>query len=75
MDKRIGLMGPMAVDPIGGTCHIEMKRSELEGSWIIQTGEAMNIGFILVLVLTGGVIWDIFWMILRKKSHLHAMVK
>ena len=56
MDRRIGQMGPMAVDPIVGTHQIEMIQLRVSGSWIHQTSEGMNKFTILVLVLIGIVI-------------------
>ena len=79
-------MGHVEVDPIVGTGQIEMTRSGMSGSWILRKGGVMDIGTILVMVLKGimviiviilkgGVIGDIFRMSSRNKSHLHSMGK
>jgi len=63
---------------------MERTRSEMEGPWILRIGGVTDTGIILVLVLTGimiviiiiltgGVIRDILWMILRNKIHLNSM--
>ena len=74
-------MGHMVVDLMVGTRLIGMERKEMEGSWTRHIGEVMEIGSILVLVLTStmviiiiilteGVIGDIFQMRTRRLSHL-----
>ena len=79
-------MGLVEVDPIVGTSQIEMTRVGMSGSWILRKGGVMDIGTILVLVLKGimviiviilkgGLIWDIFRMSSRNKIHLHLMGK
>ena len=76
----------MVVGILVGIGQIEMTQSDMEISWIIQIGEVMDIGTILLLVLSGimviiviiligGVIGDIFWMSSRKKRHIHSMGK
>ena len=86
MDMRIRLMGLMEVDLMVDTSQIEMTRLEMIGSWILQSGEVMDRGTILVLlltgtmiviviILTGGEIGDIFRMSSRKQSHLPLMGK
>ena len=77
-------MGHMAVDIMVGTGRIGMTRLDMEGSWILWITKMMDTGTILVLVLTDtmnviviiltiGVIGDIFQMSLRKLSHLLLM--
>jgi len=51
-----------------------MTLSWMEDSWIHLIGEAMDMGFTLVLVQIGITV-DIFWMSSRKKIHLHFMEK
>ena len=84
MDRKIVLMGHMTTDLMVGTGQMEMTLSEMESSWILLLREAMDTGSILVLILTrtmiviiiiltGGVIGDTFWMSLRRRFHLPLM--
>ena len=70
-------MGHMAVGLVVVIGWIEMKRLEMAGSWTLWIGEVTDTGTIIVLVmkgtmiviiiiLIGGVIGDIFWVSLRK---------
>ena len=79
-------MGHVEVDPIVGIGQIEMTRSGMSSSWILQKGGVMDtctilvlvligIMVIIVIILIGGVIGDIFQMSSRNKSHLHSMGK
>jgi len=63
---------------------IWMTQLEMEDCWTLPIGEVIAPGIILVLVntsmmidiviiLTRGAIGGIFWMILRKQSHLCLM--
>lgn len=74
-------MGHMEVDFMVGSGQIAMTRLDIADSWILRIREVMDIGAILVLVLTGTmiiifiivtgeVIGDICGMSLRELSHL-----
>ena len=79
-------MEHMVAGHMVGISWIEMIQSEMTDSWIHLIEEAVDMDFTLVLVrtsimviiviiLTGGVTWDICWMSSRNKSHLHLMDK
>ena len=79
-------MGHIEVGLLVYTCQIDLTRSEMAGSWTLRIGEVIDTGAILVMVLTGimiaiviiltgGVIGDIFRMSSRNPSHLNMMEK
>ena len=81
MDMRTKLMGHTTVDLLVDTSWIDLTRSKMAGCWTLRIGEVIDIGTIIVLVLTcvmiviviiliGGMIWDTCWMSLRRKIHL-----
>jgi len=83
-NRRIELTGHMVVSHMVVTGQIELTWTEMADCWTLQIGEEIDTCIILVLIqigimifiiiiLTRGAIGDIFWMILRNKSHLLLM--
>jgi len=84
MSKRIELMVHMVAHLMVSIGGMDWTRLKMLGPWILRIGGVIDTGTTLVLVLTdiiiiivsiltGGVTRDIFWVSLRKRSHLHTM--